>query len=373
VLARRGPFWSNPANFVAEQDVYIAGVTTRLPRLFGPEESMDVLYPVATAGPRLNQLARRAARGVGIAHRPSVLAPEAWPKRVLAKDEYRPIAWCRSMLEELAQTVPLADIGFLSVAYNISSDPDVLPSLSARLASALGLALEVPPEERAFLGCAGGLFSLDGAVRHCRRSNKAAALCSFDQCSWIVNPIHDTSRSDHKDHLRTSMLFADGAAATVVIPGALRHAIPGPRMRILATRCEFVPDDSAWMHDGYLVLSKGLELDVPRLVADRLVRPLLAEHGMTASDVHEWALHQGGRAMLDRFADPDTLGLSPAQLQRASDLFHRYGNFSGPSCMFVLDSFFREDASDKHGRRGMLLAFGAGIYMSAALYEWECR
>jgi predicted naringenin-chalcone synthase len=351
--------------------VYIAASTTRLPHSLAPEQTMDILYPPSLAEGRPNRLARRAARAVGIASRPTVRDPAAWPAKQLARSEYRPLAWCSSIMAELASLVSPAEIGFASVAYNISSDIDVLPSLSARVAGALGLALEVPPDERAFLGCAGGVFSLDAAVRYCRDASKGALVCCFDQCSWLVNPIHDVEQPAFQDHLRASLLFSDGAAGLSVVPAGLRSAFRRPLMRILDVHCDFVASAAVRMSEGSLRLTQDLEADVPGMVAQRVIRPMLARHGLAVADVDEWALHQGGRPLLDRFGDPDILGLSEQQRARALELFSRYGNLSAPSWMFVLDSFLHDSAGAVPGRKGMIVAFGAGFYVGAALYEWE--
>jgi len=351
--------------------VYLAATTTRLPHLFGPDEAIDFLYPPTVAEGRINRLAKKAAKGVGIRHRPSILDPAIYPARAVAKEEYRPVAWCRSMVEEFAALVPPEDIGFLSVAYNISSDPDLLPSIAARVVKEMGLTGVRTAEERSFYGCAGGLFSLENAIDSCRRHGTAAAVCTFDQCSWIANPVHDMNRPDFKDHLRTSLLFGDGAAAMLVIPDSMRRLVKRPLPRILDIENGFVPGDSIRMKGGFLVLGEELKDEMPRIISERILKPMLARNGLAAADIEEWALHQGGMPIVTKFAESDTMGLTERQLARAIEFFNLYGNFSAPSCLFILDSFFREDAAGKQGRKGMIVSFGAGYYMSAALYEWD--
>ncbi|HIE01494.1 MAG TPA: hypothetical protein EYP59_14595 [Thiotrichaceae bacterium] len=58
------------------------------------------------------------------------------------------------------------------------------------------------------------------------------------------------------------------------------------------------------------------------------------------------------------------------QLSRSQQLFEKYGNFSSPSCFFVLDSFMREPSEDKMGTWGMMVGFGAGLYQATLLYRW---
>lgn len=338
---------------------------------------MDILYPPTKGDGRINQLAKRAIRAVGVREKPTVLDAAAWPTRRLARDEYRPLAWCTSMVEQLAGELPRGDVGFLSVAYNISSEPEVLPSVSARVAAALELELDLPPDERPFLGCAGGLFSLDAALRYCRAATKAAAVCTFDQCSWIVNPIvdaaDDMTRAELRDHLRASMLFADGGVGLLLVPAGRRPAFRRPLLRVIDSQCDFVAGRAVRLREGSLRFDQGLEHEVPALVARRVVRPMLERNGLDVAEVDEWALHQGGRPLLERFGDPAVLGLSEAQRRRSLELFSRYGNLSAASCLFVLDSFLRDAAitAPKPGRKGMIVGFGAGYYLGALLYEWE--
>jgi predicted naringenin-chalcone synthase len=120
-----------------------------------------------------------------------------------------------------------------------------------------------------------------------------------------------------------------------------------------------------------LRFGQGLEREVPELVARRLVRPMLERHGLDLAAVAEWSLHQGGRPLLERFGDADVLGLSLAQRRRSLELFERYGNLSTASALVVLDSFMHAAEPATPGTKGMVVAFGAGYYMAALLYEWE--
>lgn len=332
---------------------------------------MDILYPPALEQGRLNQLARRAARAAGIAERPFVRDHLAWPARKLASEQYRPLAWCSSIVEQLAGELPRDALGCLSVAYNISSEPELLPSVSARVAAALELVLEQPPHERAFLGCAGGLFSLADAHAYCSSASKAALACAFDQCSWLAKALHDTAHPEFRDRLRASMLFADAAAGLLLVPASLRPAFRRPLPRILELRCDFVAGAAVQLDAGGLRFGQGLEREVPELVARRLVRPMLVRHGLDVAEVAEWSLHQGGRPLLERFGDPALLGLSDAQRCRSLALFERYGNLSAASSLVVLDSFLNAREPAAPGTKGMVVSFGAGYYMAALLYEWE--
>lgn len=357
------------------EPVYLAAMATRVAPLHDPLESADALFPPGAGDGLANRLARKLAKTIGIAQRPSVLDPSRWPARALARPEDAPVRWCAGMAGELSAAVGREGVGHLSVAYNVSSDPDVLPSLSARVAAASGFALDRPPEERAFYGCAGALFSLEGAAAYCRASARASVVLCFDQCSWLVHAPADVSAPDFGDHLRTALLFGDGAAGLLVVPEELRARLaPGtPLLRILEVATDFVPGTSVHMEGGRLLLGKDLKDAMPEAASSRLVRPMLARHGLCVGAIDEWSIHQGGLPILARFSEEATLGLPAEKLARSRELFLRYGNFSAPSCLFVLQSFFEEGRAApaaRAGRRGVVLSFGAGYYLGALLYEW---
>ena len=262
-----------------------------------------------------------------------------------------------------------AYIGFLSIAYNIRCDKDVLPSLSSKIASATGLKLDYPPQEMAYLGCAAGLFSLESSVKYCREYNKAAITFLFDQCSWIANPTYDVDSPDFKENLKTTLLFADGAAGILVIPESMRYRFDLPLMEVDEIITDFVSGGSLSMHEGKLILEDNLKDTVPDIVHEKIIKPL----GVTPQNIDEWSLHQGGMPILMRFMEPEILGLNEEQISRSKSIFEKYGNFSSPSVMFVLETWFKdENRSEKDEKiRGCAISFGAGYFMGGMTYHWS--
>ncbi len=133
---------------------------------------------------------------------------------------------------------------------------------------------------------------------------------------------------------------------------------------------DFHLSDLIGFDNNRFFLSTEVKDKVPTLVANSVIKPILAKNGLSSSEIEEWAIHQGGSEVLKRFLDESVLGLTPQQLSRSQQLFEKYGNFSSPSCFFVLDSFMQENSVDKTGIRGMMVGFGAGLYQAALLYRW---
>ncbi|MGK7950248.1 MAG: 3-oxoacyl-[acyl-carrier-protein] synthase III C-terminal domain-containing protein [Xenococcaceae cyanobacterium] len=124
------------------------------------------------------------------------------------------------------------------------------------------------------------------------------------------------------------------------------------------------------MEDSLFLVGKGVSETMPSLIAEKSIRPLLGKHSLTPQKVTEWSIHQGGIPVLEAFKDDSILSLSDEQIQRSKDLFKKYGNFSAPSCLYVLDSFFQEKQIHNNSY-GLVTSFGAGYYFGSFLYHWS--
>ncbi|MDA3949172.1 MAG: hypothetical protein PF508_08095, partial [Spirochaeta sp.] len=82
--------------------------------------------------------------------------------------------------------------------------------------------------------------------------------------------------------------------------------------------------------------------------------------GLTRDQVDIWAIHPGGRAILDKTAA--TLGLDQKEFAPSYEVLRRYGNMSSSTIMFVL----REILADDRAGHIFATAFGPGLTMEAA-------
>jgi len=77
-----------------------------------------------------------------------------------------------------------------------------------------------------------------------------------------------------------------------------------------------------------------------------------------------WAIHPGGRAILDRIEG--VLGLDDGKLAASRHVLSQFGNMSGTTVIFVLDELRRRrTAAKQEGEApdewGVVMAFGPGI------------
>jgi len=74
-----------------------------------------------------------------------------------------------------------------------------------------------------------------------------------------------------------------------------------------------------------------------------------------AADAVAWAVHAGGRSILD--AVENALELPADALDRSRAVLNAYGNMSSATLMFVMEDII--DCADQ--REGIALAFGPGL------------
>ena len=356
----------------SSQSVYIADVCTILPKMVDAAKFADIVFSRSRVGARINRIAARFADSSGIVNRPSVIDLDKFPKIALSDKSDEPLCWGERIVERLRSSICLDDVGFLGVVYNNSSHCDHLPSLAAQIALKARLRLDEPPHQYTHLGCAAPLFGLEIATDYCRRRDRAAIVFCFDQNTWHVITDFHPDDPNLKQKMRTNLLFSDGAVGLLLIPESMRQNYVRPLPRILDIVTSFHAGDLMRMHNGNFLVERDVPRVMPPLVMDKLVRPAMARLGIATEEVTEWSIHQGGPAILDEFCKEVHLGLTGEQAMRSRDLFHRYGNLSGPSCLFVLDDYFHKSTlSEKAPDLGLVVGFGAGYYFGLTAYQWE--
>jgi predicted naringenin-chalcone synthase len=160
-------------------------------------------------------------------------------------------------------------------------------------------------------------------------------------------------------------LFADGCAAAVV-SGRERAGT----LELVDERA-LLDDDSLEMMTwdvGDTGFDMTLSPRVPVVLGRRLpqyLAGLLDPHGLNESDIGWWAIHPGGRAVVDKIQR--MLNLSDVAVAESMGVLRDYGNMSSATILFVLRRFLdRVQAGERLGW-GVAMAFGPGLTMEGAL------
>ena len=243
------------------------------------------------------------------------------------------------------------------------------PGLDIELVKRLGLPSSTQRTLIGFMGCYAAFNAMRTAHHICQHQPGARVLIVCVELCTLHFQISQTIRT-----AAVNALFSDGAAAAVF--SSKDEAEAQGRLAYAGGRA-LLDDDSmeemTWDigDTGFLM---GLTSRVPKVIASHLpgyVRALLPEDA-SKGDVDFWAIHPGGRAIVEQAQD--TLALTDEQVADSFDVLRRRGNMSSPTVLFILKRFLERHqaarAADERGfERGLAMAFGPGLTLEGARFE----
>ena len=215
-----------------------------------------------------------------------------------------------------------------------------------------------------FMGCAAaivGFTSVLEAMRAAGAGRSKTLLVALELCSLHLQT------EPTRDNILANMIFADGCAAALFAEQP-QHA---PRMQLLSTHSHLFPDSAEYM--GWKIGNTGFEMmlssELPHIITGKAVpalRETLRRQGAAPETIRHWALHPGGRAILD--ALQEGLGLNEDKLCASRSVLKNYGNMSSASILFVLKELLAS-GSVGPGELVCAVAFGPGLTMETALLK----
>jgi len=320
-------------------------------------------------------LFNRMAERSGIAHRYSFVKPDPGGAVVDTEGFYRPGAFPDTAtrmkkFEACAPGLAVEAAEKLLVGEDRSRITHVIVTSCTGL-SAPGIDLELiercglpPTVERTmvgFMGCYAAVNALKLA-RHIVRSEPGARVLAMnlELCSLHL---HET---DDLEEILSFLLFADGCAAALVTADPVGVEMKSFRAALVPGTKELI----RWniRQQGFdMVLSGG----VPGAIRNALTNARDDILG-GANDIDLWAVHPGGRTVLD--AVEQAFGLPPEALWASRSVLHDYGNMSSGTVMFVLDRIMREagdgqNAGKNAGKNGCAMSFGPGLVAETMMFR----
>jgi predicted naringenin-chalcone synthase len=239
------------------------------------------------------------------------------------------------------------------------------PSADRRLASLLvGLSPTVSRTVLNLHGCYGGGRSLQLAKELAENNRGARVLVA---CSEITLIAFHGPEGGCPDNILGQALFGDGAGAVTIGAdpvGPVERSLFEMAFASQTTIPETEDDISMEINKGgmeYHISNK-----VRRLVGCNVERCLVDAFGALGVSAEWndlfWAIHPGGRAILDQIEG--VLGLDDGRLAASRHVLSEFGNMSGTTVIFVLDELRRRRPAKQDGAAwewGVMMAFGPGI------------
>ncbi len=234
------------------------------------------------------------------------------------------------------------------------------PEPAFQIVTRLGLADSTERYHIGFMGCFAVFPALKMAKAFCEADPDAVVMIvAVELCS-----LHFQA-SEQTDHLISATVFADGAAGAVIS----NKKTEKPAFRLDAFQTAVVDqseDDMAWTisDTGFdMVLSTYIP-DIIQANLDSALQPVMKSYGLSYDDIVNWAVHPGGRAILDKVEE--AILLNSGQLASSRKVLADYGNMSSATILFVLKELLSLSTA-KESERTLAVSFGPGVTVESAL------
>jgi predicted naringenin-chalcone synthase len=229
------------------------------------------------------------------------------------------------------------------------------PGLDFDVVTHLGLSPSVERTMIGFMGCYAAINALKSAHHIVRSEPEAKVLVvNLELCTLHMQETNEL------EQMLSFLLFADGCSACLISADAKGLAIDS----FLAV-C--LPDSSHFI--TWRIRGTGFDLHLSGEVPVEIRRSLSSERsqitrGRDPLEIDMWAVHPGGRTILD--AVEQGLGLPKPALAKSRDILARFGNMSSATVMFVLEQVLKEA---QPGQTGCAMSFGPGVTAETMLFH----
>lgn len=238
------------------------------------------------------------------------------------------------------------------------------PGPDYHIINELGLSHATQRYNLGFMGCYAAFPGLRMAKQFCEADPAAVVLVMcLELCTLHLQ------LNGGEDSMLANSLFADGAAAAIVSA----HTPLGDQScyQLGDFHSSLIPSgkgDMAWTI-GDLGFDIALSSYVPKIIGANIrdaVRPMLASRQFELEDITTWAVHPGGKAIVDKVAE--SLNLKEEQVAASRKVLRQYGNMSSATVLFVLQEILHQQERPRH-EEVCAMAFGPGLTVEMGLLQ----
>lgn len=206
-----------------------------------------------------------------------------------------------------------------------------------------------------FMGCYAAINALK-AAHHIVRSVEGAnvLILSLELCTLHMQ------ETDNLEQLLSFLLFADGCAAYLVSAQKTGLAID-------SFTAVTIPETSGLI--TWRIRELGFDMQLSGRVPAEIRRAMShvgsrITRDREPSSIDLWAVHPGGRSVLD--AVEQGLSLDGKALVHSRDVLARFGNMSSATVVFVLERILQHAHA---GQQGCAMSFGPGVTAETMLFH----
>ena len=344
---------------------YLHSLETVVPDHSHSQEDLSTFLQGCLTDPRFRRLAAQAFRRSGIETRHAVVggffghapfdlegqATTASRNAVYATESRRLAVALGERILSLHGAITRDEIThviFATCTGFVNPGPDYF------LVRDLGLRESVERYTLGFMGCYAAFPALRMAAKFCEANPDARVLVvCLELCSLHMQI------DESPDSILGNTVFADGAAAALVSsepPSTHRH------YRLDGFASASIPEGESAM--AWSIGNRGFDLVlsgyVPKILSAEL-GSLFARIGLNPGEFDRFAVHPGGKSILDRFIT--ALDLPADSLDASREILRENGNMSSATILFVLKRLLETASTDESV---LATAFGPGLTVETA-------
>jgi len=241
------------------------------------------------------------------------------------------------------------------------------PGINAALIEQLNLPNDIFHTSINFMGCNAAFPALKIADMIAKTDEQAKVLIiCVELCTLHFQP------KDNSANLLSNTIFGDGAAAVVIVPDAAAKQNHYKGMTIDGFYSLLLNKGKDLMAWNITPLNFEMVLDskVPEFIGEEVANIVLKagkKLNITTSTIDKWAIHPGGKKILDTIKKQ--LQLTDTDMQYSYKILAEYGNMSSPTILFVLNEIMQ--AEIKTEETIFSIGFGPGLSIETASFTYD--
>ncbi len=283
-------------------------------------------------------------------------------KRNALYTKYGKILFTQTAEKTLAESADICKEDITHVI-TVSCTGFFAPEPAFEIIKQLGLPAGTQRYHLGFMGCFAAFPAIKMARSFCESQPDAVVLIvCLELCSLHLQ------NSEVTDNLISASVFADGGAGLLIssrIPSASTSYF---KLEQCSTSVAGNSEkDMAWTigDTGFDMILSTYVPDIIETNMASAVKPLLEEYNLDTTSIDRWAIHPGGRAILDKIQK--SMDLDDEQIAASRAVLAEFGNMSSATILFVLKNLLDKEIYPP-GEKILGMAFGPGLTIETGLF-----
>lgn len=226
----------------------------------------------------------------------------------------------------------------------------------------LGLSTSTQRFHIGFMGCYAAFPALKMAQSFCEADpNAVVMVITCELCSLHLQI------SDDIDQILAASVFADGASGVLV--STKKPISSGYRLDEFSSALAYEGEkDMAWTisDTGFKMVLSSYIPSIIEANIDEIMSPMFESLQISRDDIAMWAVHPGGRAIVDKVEQG--MKVNADKVIPSRRVLANYGNMSSATILFVLDEIRRSQLSSNS--KVLPIAFGPGLTIETGIFTF---